>query len=231
MEEGLIKHFKRCYLMKGIPERDIRSILDKVTFKISGYSKEQIVAFEGEECLSIGIVLTGSVEIRKIFGSGKTVTVDWLKTGDIFGEVIIFSEMNKYPSTIVSTDNTNIMFIAKADIIKLCSSNTRVLNNFMGLLSNKILVLNKKLKSLSYQTIRQKISSYILDEIKKQKRLTIILPFSRKQMAEQLGIQRPSLSRELIHMKQEGLIDFKKNILTVKDINALEDNLLNSDSY
>ena len=95
----------------------------------------------------------------------------------------------------------------------------------MELLSNKILVLNKKIKNLSFDTIREKICSYILDEYKKQKSKNIILPFTRKEMAENLGVQRPSLSREFIKMKEEGLIDFNKNNVTILDMEALEDYL------
>ncbi|MCS4515791.1 cyclic nucleotide-binding domain-containing protein [Clostridium botulinum] len=92
------------------------------------------------------MILDGSIEIQKLFSSGKTVTITTLSTGDIFGEVIVFSSMNKYPSTILSNSNSSVMFISKEDIIKLCSLDSLILNNLMGLLSNKILMLNKKLK-------------------------------------------------------------------------------------
>jgi Mn-dependent DtxR family transcriptional regulator len=41
-------------------------------------------------------------------------------------------------------------------------------------------------------------------------------------MAELINIPRPSLSRELIRMKEEGLIDFYKNRFKIVDIKALE---------
>jgi CRP-like cAMP-binding protein len=96
----------------------------------------------------------------------------------------------------------------------------------MSLLSDKILMLNKKLKNISYETIRQKISSYILEEYHQQKNLKIYLNCTRKEMADQLGIPRPSLSRELINMKKDNLIDFNKNLIFIKDIDSLEDLLL-----
>jgi len=64
-----------------------------------------------------------------------------------------------------------------------------------------------------------------MDEYQKQKSKEIILPLSRKEMAEYLGVQRPSLSREFINMKDEGLIDFERNNVTLLDIPAIEDYL------
>ncbi len=131
--------------------------------------------------------------------------------------------MNKYPSTILSNSNSSVMFISKEDIISLCSLDSFILNNLMGLLSNKILMLNKKVKNLSYETIRQKISSFLVDQYRKQNSLTLKLNMSRQALAEIFGIPRPSLSRELINMKNDKLIDVEKNIIIIKDLEALEE--------
>ena len=36
-----------------------------------------------------------------------------------------------------------------------------------------------------------------------------------------MGIQRPSLSRELSRMREEGIIEFGKEFIMVKNFNAL----------
>jgi CRP-like cAMP-binding protein len=45
---------------------------------------------------------------------------------------------------------------------------------------------------------------------------------SKQQFAEYIGVQRPSLSRELINMRDEGLIEFDRKTITILDIPALE---------
>lgn len=220
-----IDKLKMCVLFKNVSEEKLEEIFEGINPKLETYSKNQTIATEGDKCTSIGIVMEGDVEIQKVYLSGKTVIVSTLEPGDIFGEVIVFSKMGMYPSTITAASNAKILFINKADIVKMCSLSIDVLNNFMELLSNKILMLNKKIKNLSFDTIREKICSYILDEYQKQKTKNIVLPFSRKDMADHLGVQRPSLSREFIKMKEEGLIDFNKNNVTILDINTLEDYL------
>lgn len=87
-------------------------------------------------------------------------------------------------------------------------------------------MLNERISNLSQDTIRKKIASYLLLEYKKQKSLTIILPYTRKKMAELLNVPRPSLSRELIKMKEENIIDFNKNEINILDIDILEEIML-----
>ena len=108
----------------------------------------------------------------------------------------------------------------------MCSAYPKVLNNFMRLLSSKILLLNRKIKELSFETLRQKISNYLLSQYEIQKTTELTLPMSRKDLAEHLGVQRPSLSREFINMKEDGLINFNKRLVQIKDLDGLEDILI-----
>lgn len=217
---------KQCILFKNLNGEQLENILDKNTFKISSYNKGDVIAIEGDDCNSIGIVIKGKIEISRIFASGKTVTMDRLQPNRIFGEAIIFSNFHKYPATITSTEKSEVLFIFKEQLLKICSENNIVLNSFMSLLSNKILMLNKKVKVLSYKNIRQRIASFILEEHRKQNSLYIKLKVNRKEMSEELGIPRPSLSREMMNMKDEGIIDYDKNSITINDLEVLEDCLV-----
>lgn len=221
-----IDALKNSIIFRNIEEKDIIKILDSINYTVKPFHKEENIAIEEDPCYSLGIIISGDVEIQKIFASGKSITIDRLKQGSIFGEVIIFSNIKKYPATIKVVQEALIMFISKEEILRLCSLNSKFLNNFMSLLSNKILMLNKKIKDLSYNSIRQKISSYLLEEYSRTESLNLKLNISRKEMAELLGVPRPSLSREMIKMKEEGLIDFNRNIVEILEEEALEDILI-----
>ena len=66
----------------------------------------------------------------------------------------------------------------------------------------------------------------LLDEYKKQNSLFLTFSYTRKKMAEMLDVPRPSLSRELINMRNEGIIDFDKNVIKIIDLDLLEDCLI-----
>lgn len=222
----IIEILHKCILFKGFTEQDIEQSLKTSKFLKKEYKKAEIVAIEGDNCSNIGIVLSGSIEIQRIYESGRVVVMERLNEGNIFGEVIIFSDYSKYPATIMATEKSEIMYISKENILALCKDNICFLNNFMGLLSKKILMLNKKIKSMSYKTIAQKISNYIIEEHRKQKAMNIKLNHTKKEIADMMGIPRPSLSRELINLREKGLIDFHKDEIKILDIDALEEILL-----
>lgn len=225
----MIKHLinlEKSILFKDLERDQIEKILNSIEYNIETYKEGYLIAIEEDDCSSLGIILNGQIEIHKTFPSGKNVTINHFTAGDIFGEALIFSDRHKYPATILSASESEVLYFKKEAIVKLMSVDTKITSNFMSVLSNRILMLNDRLTNLSLDTLRKKISNRILAESKKQNSLYIELPYNRKKMAELLNIPRPSLSRELIKMEKEGLIHFNKNNIKILDLQEIEDSLL-----
>ena len=87
--------------------------------------------------------------------------------------------------------------------------------------------MNSKIKSISFKSIRQKIINYILNEVKEQKSNSIVLRNTKEEIAAILGIPRPSLSRELIKLRDMNYIEFDRKEISVLDIESLEEELFN----
>ncbi|MEZ0536346.1 Crp/Fnr family transcriptional regulator [Caldicellulosiruptoraceae bacterium PP1] len=225
--EKILDGLRKCVLFKGIDINKILENQNNFLYIEKRYQKDEIIAFEDDECSSLGIIIEGIIEIKKISASGKSYLITTLHEGDIFGEALIFSNNNRYPATIFAATNCSIVFISKESIIKLCKTDSKFIENFANQLSNRILMLNKKIKELSLDTLRIKLLDLIYKEYEKTNSLSIKLNTSKKILAEKLGVQRPSLSRELINLKKEGIIDFDKDIIVIKDIEAIEDELFN----
>lgn len=214
-----------CLLFRSLKQIEISELLKTVSYHVKSYKKGEVIALEGDDCHSLGIILEGKIEIHKPFPSGKIVTINHFSPGNVFGEALVFSHSHHYPASVIASLDSKVMYIKREDIINLMTLNAMVINNFMGLLSDRILMLNDRITSLSYNSLRKKIANIILLEYGRQKSPIILLPYSRKKMAELLNIPRPSLSRELVKMKEEGLINFYKNKVKIQDLKGLEDSL------
>lgn len=212
----------KCILFKNLRQENIEALLRFLKYRVETYKKNSLIAQEGDYCNSIGIVIDGTVELQTIYPSGKVSTLTQLTSGSTFGEAILFASYNEYPQTVTSVTKATVMFFDKEEVVHMLTHHPIVLENFLTLMSNKLIMLNRKVKVLSLDTIRQKICSFLLKEYKLQKNLIIKVTLSRKHMAEHMAVQRPSLSRELIKMEEEGLISYDKDTITIHDIEALE---------
>jgi len=219
--EGLADILKQCILFKDMTPQEIEAFIKVSNFTIKKYQKNSLVVSEDSHCGELGILLKGSLEVQSIYLSGRSITLNRLKVPEIFGEAILFSKSNKLPSTIEAIEESVILFIKKSDLINCLSNCHHFMENFLELLSNNLLMLNKKLKMLTMENIRQKIVDFLKEEYSKQKNYKIKVPLSRQEMADHMGIQRPSLSRELSRMRKEGIIDFNKEFIIIKKQNIL----------
>lgn len=219
--EELSDFLKQCILFKDMNYVDIDNFLKISNFTIKKYLKGNLVVLEDSKCEELGILRKGLLEVQSLYSSGKSLTLNRLKPAEIFGEIILFSKSNKFPSTIKAIEDSEIMFIKKAKLMNCLSNCHRFMENFLTLLSDRLVMLNKKIKMLTMENIRQKIGDFLREEYKKQKTLIIKIPLSRQEMAEHMGIQRPSLSRELSRMRKEGIIEFDKEFIVLKDLDDL----------
>ena len=219
--EELSDFLKQCILFKDMNYVDIDNFLKISNFTIKKYLKGNLVVLEDSKCEELGILRKGLLEVQSLYSSGKSLTLNRLKPAEIFGEIILFSKSNKFPSTIKAIEDSEIMFIKKANLMNCLSNCHRFMENFLTLLSDRLFMLNKKIKMLTMENIRQKIGDFLREEYKKQKTLIIKIPLSRQEMAEHMGIQRPSLSRELSRMRKEGIIEFDKEFIVLKDLDDL----------
>ena len=206
----------KCILFYSLSNEEILSLMDGINYSIKCYNNQDVVAIEGDTCDNLSIILSGEIEIHKPFSSGKIVTISHFTAGNVFAESLVFSDKKEYPATVISTSDSCIMNIPRSELIQMLSKHPRVLENFAGVLSRRIHMLNDRITSLSLDSTRKKIVNILLLEYGRQKSKYLLLPYSRKKMAELLNIPRPSLSRELMKMREDELIDFYKNRIKIQ---------------
>lgn len=88
----------------------------------------------------------------------------------------------------------------------------------MTVISDRTLVMTDKIEAIWLKTIRQCIIDFLKYEYCLQKSLALHLNISKKDLAERLGIQRTSLSRELNKMRRDGLLEYNATTITLKRI-------------
>lgn len=225
--KDILKLLQNNFLFKGIDSENLKKIYEETKYHINKYDKGEIIAHEEERCSTIGLILEGTIELQRIYPSGKYIVLNKLTLGDVFGEAIIFSKQENYPATVIALNQCSILYIDKVDMLELFSREKRILENFLELLSNKVLMLNSKIKNISFKNIRHRVINYILEAMKLQKNSTIKLKESKESIAAALGIPRPSLSRELINLRDMGYIDFDRSNIKILDIEALEEEMFN----
>lgn len=202
-------------LIKSITPQEIESYLIEGSCKITQYRKNNIVHFVGEVCSKLEIILSGKVVIERIDESGNLMTIAEFLGGDVLGGNLMFSKNPYYPMTVTAKEATLILEINKDRLFRLFSDNHEFLSSYLEYVSDHTVILGERIKHYVNRTIRESIISYLNFEAKKQNSSIIKLSMTKKALAERIGVQRTSLSRELAKMRGDGLIEFNSVSITL----------------
>lgn len=212
-------HEIKSPLFDGIHIEDWKTMFSCIGYHISTFRKGDIVAFEGEEIKHIGILLSGAVDMVKedIWGN-KTMLVRMRKS-EMFGETFACGEDNLSVVTFVVSEDAKILFIPFDRVMHSCTMSCvfhhQLIENMVRVIANKNRDLMRKVEVVSKRTIREKLLCYLSIQAQLQASLYFEIPLGRVELAEYLCVDRSALTRELVKMKDDGLIDYDKNCFRI----------------
>ncbi len=182
---------------------------------IAKYGKDQVIHFEGDICDKMEILLSGKVAIKHITEDGNVMNIAEFNKGDLLGGNLLFTKKPYYPMMIIAISDVEVLTIKKDQLFEMLSEYPMFLKAYLELTSENTFILSSKIKLHVNLTLRDRLLIYLKNESKHQMKKTITIPESKKALAEKLGVERTSLSRELKKMKDDGLLEFDSKTITL----------------
>ena len=229
MNSSWVEAISKSAFFSGISIEVLPGIMDCLNSKIVDYKKNGYIAIEDEAFEGVGIVLNGEIAVVKENYNGSRTIMAILSQGGIFGEMAAFYGEKKWPATVIAQSDCTIMYIHPEKILdvcdKVCMCHKTLIANIIKVISQKVFNLNSKVEYLTIKSMRGKLSKYLLEQYKKEKSMTFTLPLNREELADFLNVSRPSMSRELGKLRDEGIIDFYRESMRIIDLAKLQEML------
>jgi CRP-like cAMP-binding protein len=192
-----INELKNADFFKGLSEDDIANLLFSTPGALRRYKEGDYVAHQGEVCDKIAVMTKGSVCSFMINDYGKELILADIESPSLLGYTYIFASDNKFNVNIVAKTPCEMIFVEKEKLLTLLHDHPIFMQSYMRNMSDISMKVFKRLFELNLNKLKQRLLSYIEqhDELPKQ-----------AELAKQLGVTRPSLSRALAELKRDGLI-------------------------
>ena len=183
--------------------------------RLESFDKKHTVFAEGSRAKSLGIVLSGSVQMIQVDYYGNRSILSDFGEAQMFAESFACAETKELPISIVANDPCEIMFIDCSHILHTCHNNCgfhqQLIFNLMKDLASKTILFHQKIEITSKRTTRDKLLAYLMLEAKRANSNSFDISFDRQELADYLDVDRSGLSAEISKMKKEGIIDNVKN--------------------
>jgi len=211
----------RCSLFNHLSVSNVENLLQGIAFNIKSYKRNEVIFSPLRPVDALGVILRGAVDAQKLLASGKVVTVSKRFPYDLIADVSLFAATDYYPSTVSACENSHIWLINKTELLKLFARDHTLMLKFIESVSNRALALSNAIELFSLRSVSAKLAHFLAIEQRRHNDSTITLQFSKKSLAEQLNVSRPTLSRELKKMQQSGIILCHKRTITILEHSKL----------
>jgi CRP/FNR family transcriptional regulator, nitrogen fixation regulation protein len=168
-------------------------------------------------------IVTGTARRSVIRRDGRRQIVDLLLPGDCFG----FTNGDEYDDTVEAiARDTYVARCVRRDAEAVAESNPQLAREIRLATFEALLRLQSQLVIVGRTTAIEKVGAFLLDISARVSSPTsdrVVLPVSRYDMADYLGLSVETVSRSLTHLKRQGVIElFGPRSVGIVDRAALE---------
>lgn len=206
-------------IFKDITESEISEMTATGFLRARKFRKNSFIYHVTDIVHEIGIVASGQVTIEYIDLWGNKAIMSNITPGHVFAETYALTGEPLMVDAVAS-ETSVILFLDMNKLLDMPLDNGQfknthfkdtILNNLLHISIQKNLTLSNRIFCTSPKTIRERLLIYLSNESRKAGSQEFVIPFDRQQLADYLNVDRSALSKELGKMRNEGLIEFRKN--------------------
>lgn len=189
------------------------------------FDTDDLLFSEGEPCNGLHIIARGKGRIFRTSISGREQVLAVNMPGESVTELPVF-DGGPFPASAVATEETEIAYISRRDFQAYCMDHPEVALKVLMVAGSQLRRLVGIIEELSFTTVRQRLISALLklvesEGIDSSRGVEFQMPASHQELANQFGTVRELISRNLMRLQAEGLLDMDARKIVVKDMNGL----------
>lgn len=209
-------------IFDNIAHENREAMLQCINAHEKSFRKGDFVLSSDDSPMLMGILQEGSVHMvtEDMWGSQSLLCM--LEPGDLMGETFACAREDNYTIEFLAVSDCRVLFMDFGRVMHtcdmMCGFHHRLIENMVKMIAAKNLELIKKIDVLSKMHMREKILTLLSQFAAAAGSETFTLPMGRVKMAEYLCVDRSSMTRELVRMADDGLIEFDRNRFTLRSM-------------
>jgi CRP/FNR family nitrogen fixation transcriptional regulator len=187
--------------------REVDALLGQdVFFREFTYRRGSEIFGESERAEYLYQVCTGAVRSYKLLSDGRRQINAFHLPGDVFG--VESGQIHRFTTEAIVETRVQVMTYG-ALFDAYTDSGVPVINNVLKLVTRNLQHAESHTRLLGRKTSLEKVAAFLIEM---DRRLTaagvMILPMSRRDIADYLGLKVETVSRALAILKGAGVLDF-----------------------
>lgn len=186
---------------------DELAALDRVGTVVS-LDRDDVLFYESDPAEHYFKVVSGSVRTCKLLADGRRHVGEFYLPGDFIG----LDAETEYLSTAEAVTGTTLVRYVRRNVDALVWQEPRIGRRLLSIACHNLSLAQQKLVLLARKTAEERIACFLLDLAGRNGETDCVsLPMNRTDIGDHLGLTMETVSRELSHLKSEGIIELKNS--------------------
>lgn len=204
-------------LFKNVSQTKINQCFPPDSYTLKEFVAGEIAYSQSNGNPQVAYILEGSARVYT-GENEESALLRTLNRSDVFGVANLY-DGEPFPSYIVTATNAKILFINGEAFKAFLESTPDAMKNYLTLLSDKIVYLNKKIAVLTAANAEKKLALYIYEHMINGE---FSPETSLSELASVLQMGRASLYRAIDELTEKKIIQKQGKRITVLDENKLK---------
>lgn len=216
-------NLRKIPLLSELNEEDMRRV--NMEIRIRHFNRREVVLHKGGSGDALLFLLSGQLQVIDITEDGRAIGLRMLAPGDFFGEIALINESTRSAS-VVATSDVLVAFLPAATAMHLFSHSPSVAKQILKHLAQKIQRDSEFRALLSINNTARRIYTYLSLLQKKPEdggspAVVENLP-THQDIANMINTSRETVTRALLTLVQQGIVQKEANRLVILDPQALQ---------
>lgn len=213
-------HLRKIPLLSELSDEEVLAI--KPEMRIRQYAKREVVLHKGGSGDGLLFLLSGSLQVIDVTEDGRAIGLRMLVPGDFFGEIALINGSTRSASVVAMSD-VLVAFLPAPVAMNLFSHSPSVARQMLRHLAQKIQRDSEFRALLSINNTAKRIYAYIVLMQQKNPDGTVVenLP-THQDIANMINTSRETVTRALLTLVQQGIVQKEPHRLLIKDPDALQ---------
>ena len=221
MELAAVLH--KTALFSSLSQSELQLLAARTVRKI--FAAGQVLFHEGDPCKGFHVVVRGQVRMFKASACGREQALGINVAGESVGEIPVFDD-GPYAASGMAIVETEAAFISRKDFRDYCLAHPEVALKVLAFVGARLRRMIGIIEELSFTTTRQRLVAFLVrlaqsDGRKTEKGIEVLLPGNNQDLANELGTVREVVSRHLMRLQAEGLLEVDARQVAIKDVRGL----------
>lgn len=203
-----IAFLRQVSLFSDLADKDLRDLESVVRER--SFRKNEVIFHAQEPGNALFVIKRGRVKISMDDKGGREIILRILEAGDFFGEMSLLDGEPR-SAKVSSLDLCQALILSREEFLRFIPRHPGVVLKMLTTLSRRLRKADEKISRLVFADAYEKVASVLMEIVEERKiplniGTEIPISFTRKELADQVGLSRETLTRVLADFQRAGVV-------------------------